>query len=93
MLNLPWEEINETNCKILGTLQTVFAADIVYDQNLFKHLIFAIKNLSEFCDVENFIFSCTERNSSTLNSFQAKMGMLLTYLEIKFNPISFVLYF
>ncbi|XP_023021187.2 protein-lysine N-methyltransferase EEF2KMT [Leptinotarsa decemlineata] len=73
VLNLPWEEIDEGECKKLGTVETIIAADIVYDDELFEPLIKAMKNLAVFSGVEEFIFSCTERNPSTLDTFLRKM--------------------
>lgn len=81
VLNLPWEEIDETVCQALGPISNVIAADIVYDKDLFDYLIGAINNLSIFCGVHNFIFSCTERNPETLNLFRDKIGKLQIVLK------------
>lgn len=81
MLNLPWEEIEETVCRALGPISCVIAADIVYDKDLFDYLIGAINNLSMFCGVQNFIFACTERNPETLNLFRDKIGKLQIVLK------------
>lgn len=73
-MNLPWEEIDQKSCQALGPISTVIAADIVYDKELFEFLIGALNNLSRFCEVQNFIFSCTERNPETLKLFCVKIG-------------------
>lgn len=78
VFNLPWEEINKTVCVSLGCINTVIAADVVYDKDLFDYLISALNNLSDYCKVENFIFSCTERNRDTLTLFQEKVGKWLS---------------
>lgn len=74
VLNLPWEEIDQKLCQVLGTISMVIAADIVYDKDLFEFLIGAVNNLGTFCDVHEFIFSCTERNAETLKIFHEKIG-------------------
>lgn len=74
ILNLPWETVNETVCRQLGKLDTIIAADIVYDSELFESLIDALKNLSKFSGVLQYIFCCTVRNPSTFEEFLVKMG-------------------
>ncbi|KAJ8917793.1 hypothetical protein NQ315_010699 [Exocentrus adspersus] len=69
VLNLPWEEINKESCRELRTINTVIAADVVYDSELFDPLITALKCLAGVCSVDQFIFSCTERNKNTLEEF------------------------
>lgn len=80
MLDLPWEEIDEAVCNSLGSLDTIIAADVVYDKDLISYLIGALKSLSHFCRVEKIIFSCTERNPDTLKLFQEKISKLLIRL-------------
>lgn len=74
IFNLPWEDIDMSLCRSLSAIENVIAADVVYDKDLFDYLISALKNLSEFCNVRNFIFACTERNPETLNLFREKIG-------------------
>lgn len=69
VLNLPWEKIDKDICEKLGNIEKVVAADVIYDSDLFKPLINAIKCLGSCCNVQEFIFSCTERNKDTLNEF------------------------
>lgn len=77
ILNLPWEDFNSEICKDLGAIDKVIAADIVYDTDLFESLMNAIKCLKDYCGVEEFIFSCTERNSETLDEFLTLMSKSL----------------
>lgn len=74
VLNIPWEEIDQKFCQALGPVNTVIAADIIYDKDLFGFLMGAINNLYNFCDVHEFIFSCTERNPETLKLFHEIIG-------------------
>ncbi|XP_018562799.1 protein-lysine N-methyltransferase EEF2KMT isoform X2 [Anoplophora glabripennis] len=74
VLSLPWEEVNKESCRKLGTINKVIAADVVYDSELFNPLISALKCLVSVCSVDEFIFSCTERNKSTLEDFLVRVG-------------------
>lgn len=81
VLNLPWEEVNRAACEALGPINHVIAADVVFDKDLFEHLIGALNKLLTFCSVQSFIFACTVRNPETLNNFKEKIGKfeLITY--------------
>ncbi|KAG5884909.1 hypothetical protein JTB14_034107 [Gonioctena quinquepunctata] len=90
VLNLPWEEIKQEECETLGAVEIVIAADIIYDDELFEPLVNAMKCLAEFCKVEEFIFSCTERNPITLASFLKCTELapfLITQLEVPHQKI------
>ncbi|KAJ8947219.1 hypothetical protein NQ318_001505 [Aromia moschata] len=81
VLDLPWEHINETECRKLGSIHKVVAADVVFDSDLFEPLINAIKSLAKFSNVEEFIFSCTERNRETLEAFVKQVEEALFDIE------------
>ncbi|CAG9819008.1 unnamed protein product [Phaedon cochleariae] len=74
VLKLPWEEVNIEECHKLGVIDSIIAADIVYDEDSFVALVGALKCLTESCSVKRVIFSCTERNPETLKSFLLQMN-------------------
>ncbi|CAH2004945.1 unnamed protein product [Acanthoscelides obtectus] len=74
ILNLPWEDVVEDTCKQIGEIDIIIAADIVYDADLFGPLLQAMRNFSKYCNVEEFIFACTERNPGTLDKFKRELG-------------------
>ncbi|KAJ8961059.1 hypothetical protein NQ314_005989 [Rhamnusium bicolor] len=92
VLNLPWDDINEEECLKLGPINKVIAADVVYDTELFEPLITALKCLGNFCAVEEFIFSCTERNQQTLETFIKQISKLLfSFFKLPFCEASFTI--
>jgi predicted nicotinamide N-methyase len=79
VLNLAWEDISSEFCQRLGHVDQIVAADVVYDNSLFKPLVSAVDNLFNYCSTEQFILSCTERNGETLNAFIQLLGLLVKY--------------
>jgi predicted nicotinamide N-methyase len=79
VLNLAWEDISPEFCQRLGHVDQIVAADVVYDNSLFKPLVSAVDNLFNYCGTEQFILSCTERNGETLNAFIQLLGLLVKY--------------
>ncbi|KAH1003896.1 protein-lysine N-methyltransferase EEF2KMT [Dendroctonus ponderosae] len=65
LMNLSWDNIDCTAIAALGKIDFVLAADVVYDPELFQHLLNALKMADGECN----IFACTERNPDTLNLF------------------------
>lgn len=74
VLNLPWEEIDDTACDAIGPVDTILAADVVYDSELFPSLVRGLKLLWGRCEVKQIVFACTERNPETLATFLHQIG-------------------
>ncbi|KAL1490752.1 hypothetical protein ABEB36_013398 [Hypothenemus hampei] len=69
VLKLPWEDLSSRVCSNLGHIDWILAADVVYDNKIFKPLIKGLRNLA----IQNLkckiLFACTERNPDTLQEF------------------------
>lgn len=74
VLNLPWEEIDDTTCDAIRPVDTILAADVVYDSELFPSLVRGLKLLWDRCGVKQIVFACTERNPETLATFLHQIG-------------------
>lgn len=74
VFNLPWEDLSKDLCQTIGHVDTIIAADVVYDKSIFKPLINAIDFLFKYCGASEFILSCTERNPETLREFLLLLG-------------------
>lgn len=81
VLNLPWEEIDDPACDALGTVDTILAADVVYDSELFPSLVRGLKLIWSRCGVKQIVFACTERNSETLATFLHQIGQIFQIVE------------
>lgn len=69
VLSLNWETITPEFCEKLGRVNKIVAADVVYDQTIFKPLLNTVNLLFKYCKVEHFILSCTVRNEDTFKKF------------------------
>ncbi|XP_076250013.1 protein-lysine N-methyltransferase EEF2KMT [Rhynchophorus ferrugineus] len=76
VLKLPWEEVDEDLSLKLGEIDIILAADVVYDNELFKPLLQALRIISKYCKSKQIILACTERNTSTLEEFLTLGGNL-----------------
>jgi predicted nicotinamide N-methyase len=86
VLNLAWEDISPEFCQRLGHVDQIVAADVVYDNSLFKPLVSAVDNLFNYCGTEQFILSCTERNGETLNAFIQLLGQRYKVCDFAVPP-------
>lgn len=73
LMNLSWDNVDCPVLASLGKIDLLLAADVVYDPELFPHLLNALK----MADAECNIFACTERNPDTLNLFLKEAGEFL----------------
>lgn len=71
---LPWEIVDEKLCKTFGNVDTLIAADVVYDSDLFLPLINTLKCFLK-SGVSEVFLACTVRNRNTLNHFLEAVGM------------------
>lgn len=75
VVNLPWESVQENQEYRNINPDLILAADVVYDNSVFKPLCGAVKfflDLNKKCEI---IFACTERNTDTLKEFLQLLGM------------------
>ncbi|RZB39017.1 protein FAM86D, partial [Asbolus verrucosus] len=56
-------------CQKLGHVDLIIAADVIYDASIFNSLICAVNCFFKNCGADQFILSCTERNTETLSEF------------------------
>lgn len=74
ILNLPWEDIEGNQSELLHKchIDTILAADVVYDSTIFESLIKCLKILFKiYCDSSlQFILSQTIRNHETFDNFK-----------------------
>ncbi|KAK9876876.1 hypothetical protein WA026_015911 [Henosepilachna vigintioctopunctata] len=63
-----WEKTNTDSCKTYGAVDLIFAADVVYDSDIFQPLLNTVK-IFLLNGTKEAIFACTERNTETLKCF------------------------
>ncbi|XP_046395614.1 protein-lysine N-methyltransferase EEF2KMT [Ischnura elegans] len=75
VINLLWQDVeagSKETLDVIGQVDIVIAADVVYDQSLFKPLIGALKTLTSMNNGRELlpvILACTKRNPETLKEF------------------------
>ncbi|XP_071452590.1 protein-lysine N-methyltransferase EEF2KMT-like isoform X2 [Hetaerina americana] len=82
VVNLLWQDLEagaKEAVEMVGQVDIVIAADVVYDHSLFKPLIGSLKTLATKCEngiLTKVVLACTKRNPETLKEF---MDCLTTY--------------